>query len=174
MVVAWQQSKQLLVSGKNRTFDLRNANLGSSAQSFPPALRALPCLGQFWQMSRNVSFILNVYATVSEISEMWDREYYRQIWNTCLLTLQFPLQCIPCSSNKKWHGFREVFGIDIARDVLKTPQISLDTSPLVPDILVNFEMSLTLLNPNTCTPAEIMLFFVCSTGISYAKPQSPA
>ena len=81
-----------------------------------------------------------------------------------MLILQFPLQCIPCSTNKSWHSFCEVFGIDIARDFLKTSKISLDTSRLVPDILMNFEMSLAVFIPNTCTPQKARYFLFTLQG----------
>ena len=59
-----------------------------------------------------------------------------------------------CSINRKQHGFFGVFGINIGSWHFKTPQISL-AAAAARDILVNFEISLTVFIPNTPTNCPI-------------------
>ena len=63
----------------------------------------------------------------------------------------FFLKCktsLPCSINRKQHGFFRVFGINTWSLYFKTPQISL-AAVAARDILVNFVMSRAVFIPNT-------------------------
>ena len=55
---------------------------------------------------------------------------------------------LPCSINRKQHGFFGVFGINTSSWYFKTPQISV-AATAARDILVNCEISLAVFIPNT-------------------------
>ena len=76
---------------------------------------------------------------------------------------------LPCSINRKQHGFFGVFWINTGSWYFKTPQISL-AAAAARDILMNFEISLAVFIPNT--PRNRAIFYTNTTLILFVAALS--